>query len=178
MKLLVSRLLKVHSTKSILESGAVSLLQNYNTKYSSICLNRVPQKITTRRFQYQYEFNELVEKLKTLSNYDKLSPGRDVRTENLLDFLKTQSIETKEDVQAIVTILIIAAKLGQNVGSHALDESALKKFLELSDACIEQMTADDVVSALIALNILNIPLHHPVNRKLMIRVTNMLKGKC
>lgn len=190
MKLLVLRLLKVHSTKSIIESGALSLLQNCNAHYPSICLKPIrkysylnrytPNVRTTNTFRYQYELSELVDKLKSLSKYDAISSAGDVQIENLLDFLSKQKVESKDDVQAIVTSLIIAAKLGQNVENmvkSALDESALKRFLDHSDTCIEQMTADDVVSALIALNLLNIPLHHPVNRNLMIRVLNMLKGE-
>lgn len=190
MKLLVLRLLKVHSTKSIIESGALSLLQNCNAHYPSICLKPIrkysylnrytPNVRTTNTFRYQYELSELVDKLKSLSKYDAISSAGDVQIENLLDFLSKQKVESKDDVQAIVTSLIIAAKLGQNVENmvkSALDESALKKFLDHSDAYIEQMTADDVVSALIALNLLNIPLHHPVNRNLMIRVLKMLKGE-
>lgn len=190
MKLLALRLLKVHSTKSIIESGALSLLQNHNAHNPSICfkpirtfsyLNRSAAKVqTTQTFRYQYELSELVDKLKTLSKCDVISSSSDVQIEHLLDFLKSQTIESKDDVQAIVTSLIIAAKLGQNVENlveKALGETALKAFLDHSDACIEQMTADDVVSSLIALNLLNVPLHHPVNRKLIIRVTNMLKGE-
>lgn len=190
MKLLVLRLLKVHPTKSIIESGALSLLQSQNAHNSLKCikpvrtfsyLNRsVPKIHTTQKFQYQYELSELVEKLKILSKCNVISSDGDVQVENLQDFLKTQSIESKDDVQAIVTSLIIAAKLGQNVENFvekALGETALKSFLDHSDACIEQMTADDVVSSLIALNLLNVPLHHPVNRKLIIRVTNMLRGE-
>lgn len=186
MKLLTLRLLKVHSVKSIIESGAFGVLQNYNAQNASICVKQfrkyssqiqgVPRIQTSDRFRYQYELSELVDKLKSLSTCDVITSINDVHVDKLLDFLNTQTIESKDDVQAIITSLILAAKLGQNVES-IVDKNVLQRFLEHSNACIDQMTTDDVVSALIALHLMKVPLHHNVNRNLTISVSRMLRGK-
>lgn len=147
-------------------------------KYSSVNLCDVQNQIA-KEFRYQYESSELVEKLKSLSKCDEISSASSIKIANLLDFWKSQKITSEDDIQAIITSLILAAKLDENVEvivPKALGEFALSRFLVHLDDCIEQMSVNDVVSSLVALHLLNIPLHHPVNRKLVIRISNMLKG--
>lgn len=188
MKLLSLRLPKLHSAKSIIKCGALGLPQN---AYRSIAFTAFRKysdgnKLATKlqpidQFEYQYDLNELMGKLNSLTKCDVISTASEVHLNNLQDFLRMQQIKSKDDVQAIVTSLIIAAKLGQNVENiidKIFENEALTTFLDHSDAHIEQMTADEVVSMLVALKLLKVPLHNPVNRKLTIRVTHLLRGEC
>lgn len=187
MKLLNLRLFKVCSSESIKNIGLLSVIRNSNAYSSPInlkcvrkCWTMTKYRTTVNTFRYEYDTGELLEKLKSLTNCTVISTAdKYVEIEALLTNLKTQNFQSKEDVQALVTSLILAARLGQNVDSiieKTFDVNALEKFLSLCDAWLDQMTAEDAVSTLVALNLLKVPLYHPVNRKLTIHVSHMLRG--
>lgn len=193
MNLINVRLLKVCSSISVNDSSAFGLLRTTNSWQKFICLknfvkcsalNKSVDKIQTLdSFQYQYESNELIGTLEALTMNSKAFSIDQFHTENSLLFSNQQIIQSKDDVQLIVTALILAAKTGQNVEhfiNNKFGENTIHRlldYLEHSSGCIEAMTADEIVQCLIALHLLNIPLHHPINRKLIAIVSNMLRGK-
>lgn len=176
MKLLNLRLLQVYSSKSIKSIGSLRFYQNFNTYYSPIHLKCVRNCWTMTRyrrnadtFRYEYDSGELLEKLKSSTNVTVISSANNT----------AQNLQSNEDVQAIVSSLILAAKSGQNVVNiieKTFGANALANFLALCDTWLDHMNADDAVSTLVALNLLEVPLHHPVNRELTTHVTNMLRG--
>lgn len=182
MKLLSLRLLKVYPSKSlkIIDSIGYSLNFNVNVHSSSHlkcarkCWTMTRYQQTTNNFRYEYDSEELLEKSKS-SSTDNTS-----KIKALLRTLKSQNAQSQEELQAIVSSIILAAKDGQNVENavqKTFGANAIVKFTALCDTWLDQMNADDAVSTLIALNLLKIPLHHPVNRKLTTCVTNMLRGE-
>lgn len=188
MKLLNLRLLKVYPSKSLKIIDALGYHSNFNTHYSPIHLKCVRKCWTmsryrqnTNNFRYEYDSGELLAKLRSsTSDAVILSAHNSVKIEAFLRNLQSQNAQSKEDVQAIVSSIILAAKFGQsvdNVIEKSFGANATMKFTALCDTWHDQMNADDAVSTLIALNLLEVPLHHPVNRKLTTYVTNMLKGK-
>lgn len=170
--------------------GVLRILQNSNTwpksgllkyfrKYSTI--NKSSSNIQTlHTFRYQYESNELIEKLKV---FTKNNSAEKCPVENVLLCSSEPIIQSKDDVQMIVTATIMAAKTGQSVENFRnsnLSKNVVQKFLdflERSPSCIDSMSADETVECLIALNLLKIPMYHPVNRKLMTLVSSQLRGK-
>lgn len=170
--------------------GVLRILQNSNAwpksgllkyfrKYSTI--NKSSSNIQTlHTFRYQYESNELIEKLKV---FTKNNSAEKFPMENVLLCSSEPIIQSKDDVQMIVTATIMAAKTGQSVENFRnsnLSKNVVQKFLdflERSPSCIDSMSADETVECLIALNLLKIPMYHPVNRKLMTLVSSQLRGK-
>lgn len=181
MKLLNLHLLKGCTSKSF---GSLSRYQKFNIYYSPIHLKCVRKCWTTTqfrttadklKFRYEYDSGELLERLGHLTNTTVISSANNVNIETILKNLNVDKLESKEDVQSLVVSIILAAKFGQNVKT-IVEAKALGKFLDLCDAWLYKMTAEDAVSTLIALNLLNVSLHHPVNRRLTTYVTNMLRG--
>lgn len=187
MKLLNLRLLTVYSRKAVQNIDSLSFNRNFHAYYRPIHLKCVRNycamtlyRPTTNAFRYEYESVELLEKLKSLTKITVISSAdNNVKIEELLKNLQEQNFHSYEDIQAIVTAVILAAKINQNVGSifeKTFGADAGVKFLAHCDIWMDQMTADDAVSTLVALNLLKIPLHDRVNRKLTTHVTNMLRG--
>lgn len=187
MKLLNLRLLKVYSNKSIRNFGSLGFYRNSNTNHLPIHLKCVRNCWTMTRyrrtgdsFRYEYDSGELLEKLRSSTNDVVISSAvNNVKIKALLRNLKAQNLQSNEDVQAIVSSLFLAAKSGQNVENiieKMFGANALEKFLALCDTWLDQMNADDAVSTLIALKLLKVPLHHPINRKLTTHITRMLRG--
>lgn len=169
------RLLKVYSSQSISNIGLFSFYRNLNSYSRKFC--GTTQYVYP---DYAYESGELMEKLKSSTNCNVIAAAsNNVNIESYLANLKERNCKSNEDVQAIVTSIILAAKLDQNVESiieKSFGIDAVDKFLALCDTWQDRMNADEAVSTLIALNLLKIPLHHPVNRKLTIHVANLLRG--
>lgn len=192
MKLLNLRLLKVYSSKSIRSIDSLGYYSNFkstyyhhhhppiNLKCVRKCWTMSRYRHTTNQFRYEYDSGELLQKLNVSINDSVISSANNgVKIEALLKNLKIQNLQSKEDVQTIVSSIILAAKFDQNVESiigMAFGANAQLKFLALCDTWLDQMNADDAVSTLVALNQLKVPLHHPVIRKLTTHVTNMLRG--
>lgn len=187
MKLLNLRLLPLYSGKSIRIIDSLGLTWNPHAYYSPIHLKCVrkyrviaPHRPTANAFRYEYESSELLEKLKSLKNYAVISTvDNNVNIEAILKNFQATNIQSNEDVRAMVTSIILAAKFDENVENiieKAFGADAVARFLALCDTWLDQMTADDAVSTLVAFDLLKIPLHHPVNRKLTTHVTNMLRG--
>lgn len=187
MKLLNLRLLTVYSSKSIRNIDSLGFYRNSHAFSSPIHLKCIRKYcvMTQHRpaadaFRYEYESGELLEKLKSLTNCTVIPPvDNNVEIEALLQNFRQQNFQSNEDVQTIVTLVILAAKFDQNVESiikNVFGANAVAKFLAICHAWLDRMTADDAVSTLVALNLLQIPLHHPVNRKLTTHITNMLRG--
>lgn len=193
MNLLNVRLLKVCSSISISDPNAIRILRTANSWQKLVYLKSVGKRLATNKsvnevqtsdsFQYQYESNELIGRLEALTKNSKAFSIDQLHIENALLFSNKQMIQSKDDVQVIITALILAAKTGQNVEhfvNYKFGENFIQRlldYLECSNNCIETMKADEVVQCLIALHLLNIPLHHPITRKLITIVSNMLRGK-
>lgn len=117
----------------------------------------------SQTFRYQYD--------ETLCN-SRIKSFRDANKQ-LFDESKSNEL----DVQSILNCVIFSAKYGQNVTNFSVNNDAHNRFLNRVGANIDQMTVEDLVSALIALNLLKVPLHHPINCELIITLTRMLKSK-
>lgn len=115
------------------------------------------------KFVYQYDMNEL---LRNVSATTKNVACNELQLQESLN-LETQ-------YSSVISSVILAAKNG--LLDNLIDKNTCDPFFDVINRNIEQMTAEDVVSTLIVLSLLNVPLHHPINRKLTIRVTHMLKG--
>lgn len=187
MKLLNVRFLKVYSSKSINSVGLLGFHRNFITYYSPLNLKCVRNCYTMTRyrrsvdtFRYEYDTDELLEKLRSSTNNTVISSvDNNVKIEAILRNSRAQNLESNEAVQAIVASLILAAKSGQNVVDiieKTFGANELTKFFALLDTWLDQMNPDDAVSTLIALKLLHVPLHHPANRKLTTHVTRMLRG--
>lgn len=127
----------------------------------------------SNEFPYLYERNELIEK--TTYSPDQLCIN------NSKSFLNLGTIKSIDDIHFFVHNVIKSAKFGQNVPKmicYGASANSFESFLNyLGSHTYEDMSADDVVSTLIALNLLEVPLYHPVNQKLSIRIAHLLKGK-
>lgn len=186
MKLLNLRLLKVYPSKSLKIIDSLGYHSNFNTNYSPVhwkcvrkCWSLSLYQQKTNNFRYEYDSGELLEKLRTSANDCVISSPAILIKAHLENF-KSQNTQSQEDLQAIVSSLILAAKFGQNVGNiveKTFGANAIMKFTALCATWYDQMNADDAVSTLIALNLLKVPLHHPVSRNLTTYVTKMLRGK-
>lgn len=185
MNLLNLRLFKVYSNKSIRSIDSLECYSKFNTHFCpQIHLNCVRRcwsltryRLGANKFRYEYDSGELLEKLRSSTNGAVISSAK---IEALLSNLKSENCQSKEDVQAIASSIILAAKFGQNVGGiveKTLGANAPMKFLALCDTWQDEFNANDAVSTLVALNLLKVPLHHPVNRKLTTNVTKMLRGE-
>lgn len=188
MKLLNLRLLKVYPRKSLNIIDSLGYHSNFNAHYSPIhskcvrkCWTMSRYRQNSNNFRYEYDSGELLSKLRSSPSDTVISSAHNsVKIDAFLRNLKSQNAQSPEAVQAIVSSIILAAKLGQNVENiveKSFGANAIMKFTALCDTWHDQMNADDAVSTLIALNLLKVPLHHPVNRKLTTYVTKMLKGK-
>lgn len=155
MKLLTFRLLK-------LQSGRLRF-----------CMCTKPFTSNVKQSKYIYSINELLENV-NISTKHALSPSSSCDASNeirLKDLLNSDS-----QCRSIVNSVILIEKCGR-LGSSIEESSSLQPFFNHLHTSVPEMTADDVVSTLIALNLLNVPLHHTINQELIIRVTNILKGR-
>lgn len=161
MKLLTFGLLKAHSGRFRL--WICKRPTYWNNSRSSF----TTQLKTSDTFAYQYDLNELLENVNVSSKRILVNASNEFRLEEIL----------KSDYQyrSITSSVILAGKHG--LLNNSIDEITDHHFLNHISASILEMTFEDVVSTLIALNLLNVPLHHPINQKLTIRVMNMLKGE-
>ncbi|XP_055311762.1 uncharacterized protein LOC129574190 isoform X2 [Sitodiplosis mosellana] len=153
MKLLTFGLLKLHSGRL------------------RICMCQRPfvsiAKQSSTELKYIYSINELLENVSvsTKSVWSSFDASNEFQLKDLLD--------SDPHYRSIISSVILAKKCGR-LGNPTEDNTSHPFFEHLCDS-IKEMTADDVVSTLVALNFLNVPLHHTINRELIIRVTNMLK---
>lgn len=162
MRLLTFELLKVQSGRLwyCMCKRRISSIANKST----FNLNTPPQT-----FRYQYGVNELLENLSVSTKrvWSSFDTSNEFRLKDLL--------ESDSEYRSITSSVILAAKCG--LLQNLVEENTCQVFFDHLSASIEEMTAEDVVSTLIALNLLNLPLHHAINRRLTTRVTNMLKGE-
>lgn len=158
MRLLTFELLKVHSGRLwyCICKRRISSIANKST----FNLNTPPQT-----FRYQYGVNELLENLSVSTK----------RIWSSFDFRLKDLLESNSEYRSITSSVILAAKYG--LLGNLIEENTCQVFFDHLSANIKEMTAEDVVSTLIALNYLNVPLSHPINRELTVRVTHMLKGE-
>lgn len=134
------------------------LLPRRNFKYFSSLL-RPSQNNYTYCSQYQYELNELTANLK-------------FRMEDLAKNLSAEKIDSQaESIETVINCFILANQFGLNI-----ENDTVYNFLSKLETNVRYLTPDNIISALVALNLSNIPLHHPVNRQLTIRVINLLAG--
>lgn len=133
-----------------------------------------PFTSNVKQSKYIYSINELLENVNNSTKYvlSSSSPPCDASNEiGLKDLLNSDS-----QCRSVVNSVILMEKCGR-LGSSMEESNSLQPFLNRLRISIPEMTADDVVSALIALDLLNVPLHHTVNQELIVRVTNILKGR-
>ncbi|XP_031637600.1 uncharacterized protein LOC116350029 [Contarinia nasturtii] len=139
----------------------------------SIFLTSNSEKQSSQNTWCQYlvsDVNQLHNALST-STKIRLPSLNDIHAENVQDLFNTNEI-LDSDVQSIVNYVILASKCGV---SCSFETDECNSFLNRLSRNVEQMSPDDAVSALIALNLLIVPLHHPVNRDLTIKIIHMLK---
>lgn len=185
MKFLKYRLLKLHSgilfhrwNQNANRFGYVQ--RNFHFPISSNIFKKIQNSTTEQQssketnessdhFKYHYDAKELLDSLKLQSC--------EFQPEYLKHILKTKG----DNDQHVINYIILAAKNGHNVEDMvklAAQENSFDAFLNRLDGVIEKMTADEVVSTLIAFNLSNIPLYHPINRRLTVKTSHMLNGKC
>lgn len=167
MKLINLRVLKLYRSISVLSHRSSKLL---NPIIQSATLPALRFQ-ASNEFPYLYERNELIEK----TTY---SPNQ-LCINNSKNFLDLENIKSIDDIHFFVHNVIKAAKFGQNVPKmlcYGASAIPFERFLNYLGSHTEDMSADDVVSTLIALNLLEVPLYHPVNQKLSIRIAHLLKG--
>lgn len=155
MKLLTSRLSKVQSR---------SVLFRMCRRLSHQPIQSTPDET----FIYHYDSNELIQNVSVPAKriWSSFNRSNDFRLKELLD--------RDTEYRSIISSVILSAKYGILVSFT--EENTCQRFFNHITANIEEMPAEDIVSTLIVLNLLNVPLYHPINQKLTIRVINMLKG--
>lgn len=147
MKLLTFRLLK---------------LQSRNLRFTKLFSSNVKQS------KYIYSINELLENVNNSTKHALSSPSNEIRLKDLLS--------SNSQYRSIVNSVILIDKCGR-LSSLIEESNSLQPFFNHLRTSIAEMTAEDVVSTLIALNLLNVPLHHTINQELIIRLTNILKSR-
>lgn len=184
MKLLNYRLLRVNSDvlshRSIINgfycanrSFHVPIPSQFFKKFQNPTASQASTKDVqiSQHFRYHYEVNELSERLNS-----KYSPSSEFRSDSFKDVLDAH----KDNTQHVINYLILAAKFGHNVKEMvdlATQQSYFDPFLNRLNGTIDEMSADEVVSSLIAFNLSNLPMHHPINRRLSIQSGHLLSGK-
>lgn len=154
MKLLTFRLLKLQSERL------------------RFCMCTKPFTSKVKQSKYIYSINELLENVEISTKNVLSSSSCDASNEiRLKDLLNSDS-----QYRSIVNSVILIEKCGR-LGNSIEESNCLQPFFNHLRTSIADMTAEDVVSTLIALNLLNVPLHHSINQELIIRITNMLKGR-
>lgn len=133
-------------------------------------------------FPYTYELSDLLSNLQNSTKRAVIIPqNKQLEAIHLEELLKTalnEQIVSKNHVQIVVNLLLLLAKHGCNVEKIIKDSNEdFDRFLCSLNEHIEEMSADDLVSALIALQYSGVLLHHTANRALTLRVSRLLKGK-
>lgn len=141
--------------------------QFFKTKPLYICRNvsSISSNVSRYSQTFRYQYDEILcdSSIKSFRDANK----------QLFD----ESISNKLDIKSVLDCVIFSAKYGQNVTNFSVNNDAHNRFLKRVGVNIEQMPAEDLVSALIALNLLKVPLNHPINCELIITLTRMLKSK-
>lgn len=184
MKLLNYRLLRVNSDilshRSII-NGFYCAYRNFHvpipSNFFKMWRNPTATQASTKdiqifhNFRYHYEVNELFERLN-----GKYSLSSEFRSDSLKDVLYAH----EDNAQHVINYLILAAKCGHNVEEMvdlAIKQNYFDPFLNRLSGTIDEMTHEEVVSSLIAFNLSNVPLYHPINRQLTIQSAHLLRGK-
>lgn len=169
MKLINLRVVKLYSTLSVLKKGCqFSTIYRYSSNFSSIKISN--------SFPYLYELDDFFNKAE-YSDDKYLKFSSDQFCIDLMNVI--ENIESIEDIQFVLRTIILAAKFGNKTDAtlgERIQETSLKRIQDRLSPHVEKMGADEVVSTLVALQILNVPLHHQVSQKILIRITHLLKG--
>lgn len=120
-------------------------------------------------FPYLFESKELVEKLKYSRKKDLL-----LSIDNINNSITPKKFKCMDDINLFTNTVILATKFGQSF--DAIEKTFCESFIIYMNNHVRDMTADEAISTLVALNLLNVPLCHPVNQNLCIKIANLLKG--
>lgn len=118
-------------------------------------LCRHPFQSVRKKSQYLLDLKECIE-IPKYSNQEQFS----------------HDIKSNDKAQTFNALMhkAYAVASGQNMDTYPDNR------IDRLDTYINEMMANELVSSLIALNLLNVPLYHPVNQKLSIRISHLLEG--
>lgn len=167
---------------SMLRCQFIRKLVNYKNRY--VCLktskrNYIWDSKLRERNRYEYNLSELAKCLKKLELVGSSPISPDNALNYLSKYLKQNDCRTKEDILLIINGINYAFKSNQTIGNVIQDwgeKTSLNRFLAQVELHINDMTFDELVSALIAFSSINIPLSSSVLQLLTIDVGRRMKG--
>lgn len=148
------------------------ILKLYPVFLKQINVRNMSAKSNT--FPYLFESKELVEKLKYSKKKDLILSSEKLYIDNIHNLITPKNFKCMDDINLFTNTVILATKFGQSLDT--IEKSFCESFIIYMDNHVRDMTADEAISTLVALNLLNVPLCHPVNQNLCIRIANLLKG--